>query len=91
MKKLKNKKGETLVEALISVLIVVICFLALQISIVTSGKINASAKEMVLKFQISSSDAVDENASVTIERKNASESITTKIQVKKTADGYYYY
>ena len=91
MKKLKNKKGETLVEALVSVLIVVICFLALQVSIVTSGKINASAKEMVLKFQISSSDAVDENASVTIERKNASESITTKIQVKKTADGYYYY
>ena len=37
MKKLKNKKGETLVEALVSVLIVVICFLALQVSIVASG------------------------------------------------------
>lgn len=89
MKKLKNKKGETLVEALISVLIVVICFLALQISIVTSGKINASAKEMVLKFQISSSDVVDTNASVTVERGNVTKK--TNIQVKKTADGYYYY
>ena len=89
MKKLKNKKGETLVEALISVLIVVICFLALQVSIVTSGKINASAKEMVLKFQISSTDAVDSDANVTIKRGNVSEK--TDIQVKKTTDGYYYY
>ena len=89
MKKLKNKKGETLVEALISVLIVVICFLALQISIVTSGKINASAKEMVLKFQISDTDEEDKNASVTIKRGNVSEK--TGIKVKKTTDGYYYY
>jgi competence protein ComGC len=89
MKKLKNKKGETLVEALVSVLIVVICFLALQVSIVTSGKINASAKEMVLKFQISDTDEVDKNASVTIKRGNVSEK--TDIQVKKTTDGYYYY
>jgi competence protein ComGC len=89
MKKLKNNKGETLVEALISVLIVVICFLALQVSIVTSGKINASAKEMVLKFQISDTDEVDKNASVTIKRGNVSEK--TDIQVKKTTDGYYYY
>ena len=89
MKKLKNNKGETLVEALISVLIVVICFLALQVSIVTSGKINASAKEMVLKFQISSTDEVDSDANVTIKRGNVSEK--TGIKVKKTADGYYYY
>ena len=89
MKKLKNNKGETLVEALISVLIVVICFLALQVSIVTSGKINASAKEMVLKFQISSTDEVDSDANVTIKRGNVSKQ--TSIQVKKTADGYYYY
>ena len=89
MKKLKNKKGETLVEALVSVLIVVICFLALQVSIVTSGKINASAKEMVLKFQISDTDEEDKNASVTIKRGNVSEK--TEIKVKKTTDGYYYY
>ena len=89
MKKLKNKKGETLVEALVSVLIVVICFLALQVSIVTSGKINASAKEMVLKFQISDTDEEDKNASVTIKRGNVSEK--TRIKVKKTTDGYYYY
>ena len=89
MKKLKNTHGETIVEALVSVLIVALCFVALQGSIVASAKVNSQAKEMIRNFTISDSDTVDSSASVTIKRNSGS--TKTNIQVKKSQDGNYYY
>ena len=86
---MKNNKGETIVEALVSILLIALCFVALQTSIVSSGKINAKAKEMIKPFVLSSSDETINDASITIKRKSGSTKIN--IGVKKTADGYYYY
>ena len=46
IKKLKSDKGETLVETLISMLIVVLSVTMLAGSIVTAARINQSAKDM---------------------------------------------
>ena len=86
---MKNNKGETIVEALVSILLIALCFVALQTSIVSSGKINAKAKEMIKPFVLSSSDETINDASITIKRNSGSTKIN--IDVKKTANGYYYY
>ena len=86
---MKNNKGETIVEALVSILLIALCFVALQTSIVSSGKINAKAKEMIKPFVLSSSDETINDASITIKRNSGSTKIS--IDVKKTANGYYYY
>ena len=86
---MKNNKGETIVEALVSILLIALCFVALQTSIVASGKINAKAKEMIKSFVIRDSDVVDDSAFVTIKRNDGSTKID--IDVKKTTEGYYYY
>ena len=86
---MKNNKGETIVEALVSILLIALCFVALQTSIIASGKINAGAKEMIKSFVISDNDEIVDNASITIKRNSGSTKIN--IDVKKTANGYYYY
>ena len=86
---MKNNRGETIVEALVSILLIALCFVALQTSIVASGKINAKAKEMIKSFVIRDSDVVDDSAFVTIKRNDGSTKID--IDVKKTTEGYYYY
>ena len=86
---MKNNRGETIVEALVSILLIALCFVALQTSIVASGKINAKAKEMIKSFVIRDSDVAVDGASVSIKRGNTVED--TDIKVKKTTEGYYYY
>ena len=51
MKRL-NKKGETLVETLIALLIVSVCFLMLINGIITAANINKKTKEMNVNFNI---------------------------------------
>ena len=43
MKKLRSRRGETLVETLVSLLIVVLCLSFLATAIVTAARINAAA------------------------------------------------
>ena len=45
MKKLKNQKGETLVETLVSLLIIVLVFVFLTGSAVAAAKINAKIRD----------------------------------------------
>ena len=83
-----NHKGETIVESLISVLIIVICFVALQSSIIASARVNNKAKQINQPFQ--NNGKLDSSLHVTIER-NGSKT-NTNIGVYKEEDtGYYYY
>lgn len=82
-----NHKGETIVESLISVLIIVICFVALQSSILASARVNNKAKQINLPFQ--NNGTLDSSLHVTIER-NGSKT-NTDIKVYKEDTGYYYY
>ena len=61
IKKLKSDKGETLVETLISMLIVVLSVTMLAGSIVTAARINQSAKDMNAPVQL---DNVSDKAAV---------------------------
>ncbi len=88
MCKLKKQNGETIAEALVSVLIAALCFVALQTSIVTSAKINKKSMEENVPFDVSNQSI--ENITVTINRTTSSKTITG-ITGYKTSGGYYYY
>ena len=51
MKKLKNQKGETLVETLVSLLIIVLVFVFLTGSAVAAAKINAKIRDTDVSFR----------------------------------------
>ena len=53
MKKLKNQKGETLVETLVSLLIIVLVFVFLTASAVAAAKINAKIRDTDVSFRYS--------------------------------------
>ena len=53
MKKLKNQKGETLVETLVSLLIIVLVFVFLTGSAVAAAKINAKIRDTDVSFRYS--------------------------------------
>ena len=52
MKKLNSCKGETLVEVLISIIVLSLCFIILQTSIVASNRMNKQSKDAVKVFKI---------------------------------------
>lgn len=56
MKKLKNNRGETLVETLVSILIVVLTFVFLITAAVSAAKINAAIKETDTSFRYSAAE-----------------------------------
>ena len=53
MKKLKNQKGETLVETLVSLLIIVLVFVFLTGSAVAAAKINPKSRDTDVSFRYS--------------------------------------
>ena len=63
MKKLKNQKGETLVETLVSLLIIVLVFVFLTGSAVAAAKINAKIRDTDVSFRYS--DAQSEGSGQT--------------------------
>ena len=84
-----NKKGETIVEVLVSVLIAALCFVMLQVSIVSSAKINKKSIDENTPF--SQNGAVNENIEVNITRSYTTSKSSLNVQGYKTSDGYYYY
>ena len=51
MNKLRDNRGETLIESLVSVLIAVLAFAVLATSVVTAEKINAQTRNTNVMFQ----------------------------------------
>ncbi len=87
--KITSQKGETIVEALVSVLIAALCFVALQVSIVSSANINKKSMEENVPFN--KDEVSTESITVTIKRNGSSDTTVTGIQGYKTSGGYYYY
>ena len=86
IKKLKSDKGETLVETLISMLIVVLSVTMLAGSIVTAARINQAAKDMNAPVQL------DNVAVVKLTHVGAADS-EINVTLYKTGGSvpYYYY
>ncbi len=57
MKKLKNRRGETLVETLVSILVIVLTFLFLTTAAMTAAKINAKVQGIDVSFRYSQASA----------------------------------
>ena len=92
IKKLKSDKGETLVETLISMLIVVLSVTMLAGSIVTAARINQAAKDMNAPVQLD--NAFGKAAEVQLTHEGAAYSvIKINVTLYKTGGSvpYYYY
>lgn len=83
MKKILNNHGESLIEVLVSLLIVALCILMLQGSIVTAAKINKKNNEHIEPFVIAEFEDTSKN--VMIDGKDSG------VKIYKTKGGYYYY
>ena len=83
MKKIFNNHGESLIEVLVSLLIVALCILMLQGSIVTAAKVNKKNNEHIEPFVIAEPEDTSKN--VMIDGKDSG------VKIYKTKGGYYYY
>lgn len=89
MKKLNSCKGETLIEVLISIIVLSLCFIILQTSIVASNRMNKQSKDAVKVFKIDGSN--NRTATQVVIKKKDGSTVSASVFVKKTEDGYYYY
>ena len=86
-----NKKGETITETLISVVIIAIAFIALQTSIVAAARVNKKANGLIRNFDISK-ESTNTDWYVSIIRTDSNDTKNVA-RIKKSAgeNGYYYY
>lgn len=89
MNKLRDNRGETLIESLVSVLIAVLAFAVLATSVVTAEKINAKTRqERKEKGMFSYTNAASPKK-VTLNG-NSGKRGTGKVSLYES-NGYYYY
>ena len=89
IKKLKSDKGETLVETLISMLIVVLSVTMLAGSIVTAARINQAAKDMNAPVQLDNASGTA--AVVQLTHEGAANSEIDVVLYETVSVPYYYY
>lgn len=88
MKKIKNKKGETLVETLVTTLIIASCFAMLCGAIVSAAKVNSGATKLNKDFTETSLGV----STVYIgHNKEGSEILTDESVSLYSVNGKYYY
>ena len=94
MKKILNNHGESLIEVLVSLLIVALCILMLQGSIVTAAKINNKTKSHIKPF-LKNGTIVGDKLDITLIDNNGNiiNGISGKVsaEIFKSEGGYYYY
>lgn len=73
-RKLKNNSGETLVETLFALLVVVLAMTMLAGSIVSAARVNKGAEDLNTAFQISNVQAVPD-VKVTVYRQTGTDSV----------------
>lgn len=96
MNKLRDNRGETLVESLVSILIAVLAFGILATSVVTAEKINAKTRNTDVMFQYATkpTDPTDPTNPPTVmltgEGASGKKNGSGKVSLYKS-NGYYYY
>lgn len=93
MNKLRNNRGETLVESLVSILIAVLAFGILATSVVTAEKINAQTRNTDVMFQYATKPTDPKNpptVTLTGEGTSVKKTGSGKVSLYKS-NGYYYY
>lgn len=90
MNKLRDNRGETLVESLVSILIAVLAFGILATSVVTAEKINAKTRNTDVMFQYDTAIKIDDKDGKNVELKSTDKTGSGKVSLYKN-NGYYYY
>ncbi|WP_419016124.1 type IV pilus modification PilV family protein [Dysosmobacter sp.] len=88
MNKLRNNRGETLVESLVSILIAVLAFGILATSVVTAEKINAKTRNTNVMFRYDRATKQDPDKEIKL--KGADKSGSGPVSLYEN-NGYYYY
>lgn len=96
MKKWKNNAGETIVETLVTMMILSLAVLMLAGAIVTSARINAQADNTETAFKTSEMTEVEMQAEITEIKSGTGEAlqekkVTVPIKLYHTKNGYVYY
>ena len=87
MRKLRSRRGETLVETLVSLLIVVLVMAFLATSIVAATRVNAKMRDADVAVR----DGISEPASLTVSSGRGTSSFTVPVEKYTTENGYCYY
>ena len=87
MKKLRSKSGETLIESIASVLVILLIFVFLTTAITTANKINKKAKDADVSFKYEDSTSVP-GASAEIAMSGSRKTVSVSMREN---NGYYYY
>lgn len=91
-KKLRSQRGDTLVETLAALLIVVLTMAFLATSIVTAARINAGVRETDTSLHYDGSAPVQGTLTITRQGGTGTGSTVNKnVSVYETAGGYRYY
>ena len=88
MKKLRSNRGETLLESLVSMVIISLVAVFLASSIVAAAKVNAAADNSDYSFHTGT--AADENYTVSI-LQNGTKIAGSTVTRYETDNGYVYY
>ena len=89
MKKLLQKRGETLVESLVSILLVTFIMLFLSTAIVAAARINRQLRDTDISYK-SDQDRTASAGTLTVEGDNQAK-VTSPILVYQSENGYVYY
>ena len=90
MNKLRNNRGETLVESLVSILIAVLAFGILATSVVTAEKINAKTRNTNVMFRYATKPTDPPTVMLTGEGASGKKTGSGKVSLYEN-NGYYYY
>lgn len=91
MNKIKNKAGETLVEVLVSILIVTFTFILLTNSMTSAARVTDQAKKMDTGFQYSTETSADTKKLKIVFSDSDIKSTETDIDIYQAETGEYYY
>lgn len=91
MKKIKSARGETIIETLVSVLIITVIFLCLSTAIVSAARVNASVRNADTAFAYSKGTEQGKQTVSVTKRGDASPRETFAVMDYATENGYHYY
>ena len=93
MNKLKDNRGETLIESLVSLLILTMTFAFLAVASTTAAKLNAKVRDTDVSFRYEAEDTDSKSASVTLEGSASLDGIKRGSQTVTLYEnnGYLYY
>ena len=91
MKKLTSARGETIIETLVSILVITVIFLCLSTAIVSAARVNASVRNADTAFRYSDIASRSSKTVSVTQKGEASPKETFPVTDYATKNGYHYY